>query len=100
MYSLKTFLILFIVLISIFFLIESITSSVNSDNNLNVKNERNFDLYSINIDGTNMKRITFFDGFDGFPMFSPDGKHLIFASNRNQLKKGDTNVFIAEWKKQ
>jgi Tol biopolymer transport system component len=97
MYSLKTFLILFIVLISIFFLIESITSSVNSDNNLNVKNERNFDLYSINIDGTNMKRITF---FDGFPMFSPDGKHLVFASNRNQLKKGDTNLFIAEWKKQ
>ena len=60
MYSLKTFLILFIVLISIFFLIESITSSVNSDNNLNVKNEINFDLYSINIDGTNMKRVTFF----------------------------------------
>jgi Tol biopolymer transport system component len=100
MYSLKTFLILFIVLISIFFLIESITSSVNSDNNLNVKNERNFDLFSINIDGTKMKRITFFDGFDGFPMFSPDGKHLVFASNRNQLKKGDTNLFIAEWKKQ
>ena len=97
MYSLKTFLKLFIVLISILFLIESITSSVNSDNNLNVKNERNFDLYSINIDGTNKKRITF---FDGFPMFSPDGKHLVFASNRNQLKKGDTNVFIAEWKKQ
>ena len=100
MYSLKTFLKLFIVLISILFLIESITSSVNSDNNLNVKNERNFDLYSINIDGTNMKRITFFDGFDGFPMFGPDGKHLVFASNRNQLKKGDTNLFIAEWKKQ
>ena len=100
MYSLKTFLILFIVLISIFFLIESITSSVNSDNNLNVKNEKNFDLYSINIDGTNMKRTTFFDGFDGFPMFSPNGKHLVFASDRNQLKKGDTNLFIAEWKKQ
>jgi Tol biopolymer transport system component len=34
-----------------------------------------------------MKRITFFDGFDGFPMFSPKGKYLVFTSNRNQLKK-------------
>ena len=45
-----------------------------------------------------MKRITFFGGFDGFPMFSPKGKHFVFTSNRNQLKKSDTNLFIAEWK--
>ena len=36
-------------------------------------------------------------GFDGFPMFSSDGKHLVFASNRNQQKPGDTNIFIADW---
>ncbi len=35
--------------------------------------------------------------FDGFPMFSPDGKKLVFASNRNAAKQGDTNVFIADW---
>jgi len=45
-----------------------------------------------------MKRITFFEGFDGFPMFSPNGKHFVFTSNRNQFKKSDTNLFIAEWK--
>ena len=42
--------------------------------------------------------MTFFDGFDGFPMFSPDGTKLVFGSNRNQAKDGDTNVFVAEWK--
>ena len=26
------------------------------------------------------------------------GKYLVFASNRNQMKKGDTNLFIAEWR--
>ena len=58
---------------------------------------RDFDLWAVNTDGTNLERITFFQGFDGFPMFSPNGKYIVFASNRNQAKQGDTNVFIAEW---
>ena len=59
---------------------------------------RDFDLYSIDLDGSELKRITYFEGFDGFSMFSPDGKYLVFASNRNQLKRGDNNIFICEWK--
>jgi Tol biopolymer transport system component len=62
-------------------------------------NGRDFDLWAVNSDGTNLERITFFEGFDGFPMFSPNGKYLVFASNRNQKKSGDTNIFIAEWVK-
>jgi Tol biopolymer transport system component len=30
-------------------------------------------------------------------MFSPDGMHLVFASNRNGKVDGETNVFIADW---
>ena len=44
-----------------------------------------------------MERITYNDTFDGFPMFSPDGKKLVFASNRHDAKQGDTNIFIADW---
>ena len=40
---------------------------------------RDFDLYSIDLDGSELKRITYFEGFDGFSMFSPDGKYLVFA---------------------
>ena len=29
--------------------------------------------------------------------FTPDGKTLVFASNRNAAKTGDTNIFIADW---
>ena len=29
--------------------------------------------------------------------FSPDGKQLVFSSNRNNGGTRDTNVFIAEW---
>jgi Tol biopolymer transport system component len=30
-------------------------------------------------------------------MFSPDGKYLVFASNRYGKQKGETNLFLAEW---
>lgn len=56
-----------------------------------------FDIAMINVDGTGLEQITFNQSFDGFPMFSPDGKKLVFASNRNSAKPGDTNVFIADW---
>jgi TolB protein len=44
-----------------------------------------------------LERITLSEAFDGFPMFSPDGKKLVFASNRNAKSQGETNVFIADW---
>jgi Tol biopolymer transport system component len=59
---------------------------------------QNFDLYLINVDGTGLEQITFSEQFDGFPMFSPDGRKLIWASNRNSPVPTDTNLFIADWK--
>jgi Tol biopolymer transport system component len=49
------------------------------------------------VDGTGLERLTYNETFDGFPMFSPDGKKLVFASNRQAAKAGETNLFIAEW---
>jgi TolB protein len=65
----------------------------------NVKDprQRNFDIFLINVDGTGLEPITFNETFDGFPMFSPNGTHLVFASNRNAKSEGETNVFIADW---
>jgi TolB protein len=65
----------------------------------NVKDpqQRNFDIFLINVDGTGFEQVTFNGTFDGFPMFSPNGRHLVFASNRNAKSEGETNVFIADW---
>lgn len=63
----------------------------------NHRKQPNFDLAIINIDGTGLERVTYNESFDGFPMFSPDGKKLVFASNRHGGSPGETNVFIADW---
>lgn len=59
---------------------------------------REFDLFLINVDGTGLKRVTHTPDFDGFPMFSRDGKKLVFASNRFGKVRGETNIFVADWK--
>ena len=57
----------------------------------------NFELYLIRIDGTGLERLTFNDVFDSFPMFSHDGRKVVFASNRNPQKPRATDIFIADW---
>jgi Tol biopolymer transport system component len=57
----------------------------------------NFELYMVHRDGTHLERLTFNTVFDGFPMFSHDGKKLVFASNREPQKPRATDIFIADW---
>lgn len=58
---------------------------------------RVFNLFMINLDGTGLEQITFDKEFDSFPMFSPDGKRLVWCSNRFNKTPRETNVFIADW---
>ncbi|OGT92877.1 MAG: hypothetical protein A2083_01530 [Gemmatimonadetes bacterium GWC2_71_9] len=59
---------------------------------------RNFDLYLVNLDGTGLEQVTAHPDFDSFPMFSPDGRKLVWASNRNGRVRGETNIFVADWR--
>ena len=65
----------------------------------------NFELYLVEASESmataeKLERLTTSEVFDGFAMFSPDGKQLMWASNRNAKTKGETNVFVADfdWK--
>ncbi|MFT7678773.1 MAG: TolB protein [Planctomycetota bacterium] len=62
----------------------------------------NFDIFMIPASGGEAIQVTHFDAgrgkqFDSFPMFSPNGRYMAFASNRGDGESGETNVFIAEW---
>jgi Tol biopolymer transport system component len=67
----------------------------------------NFELYLIDVTTKEVERVTHFareakpgrwsDDFDGFPMFSADGKRLVFCSNRHNSEPHETNVFVADW---
>ncbi len=59
---------------------------------------RNFDLYLVDLEGGEPRAVTRDPTFDGFPMFSPDGRWLVFASNRGARARGETNLFLAEWR--
>ena len=58
---------------------------------------RHFELYLINVDGTGLKQVTNFGGFTSFPEFSPDGKTLVFCSDRNAKGRYEFNIFTTKW---
>ncbi len=63
----------------------------------------NFELYLVDASASlataeKLEKITTADTFDGFPMFSPDGQKLLWASNRHAKSSGETNLFIADFR--
>lgn len=62
----------------------------------NLQGFANFELYLVDAAGEKEPvRVTWTDGFDGLPCFSPDGDSLSWTSNRTAEKK--SQIFIAEW---
>jgi Tol biopolymer transport system component len=55
----------------------------------------NYDLFLMTIDGKKPTRITSDPAFDGLPVFSPDGKRLMWTSKRNGLD--EPQIFIADF---
>ncbi|MEO5719175.1 MAG: peptidase M28, partial [Chthoniobacterales bacterium] len=56
----------------------------------------NFELFMVDAQGKHEPvRVTFTPGFDGLPVFSPDGKKLCWTSGRTS--DGKAQIFLADW---
>jgi TolB protein len=55
----------------------------------------NYELYLMNSQGRHKTRITYSPGADLFPVFSPDGKYLMWASKR--AKDGSIEIYAAQF---
>ena len=56
----------------------------------------NFELYMIDAEGKSTPvRVTHTKGFDGLPVFTPDGKKLAWTTNRTA--SGRSQIFVADW---
>lgn len=55
----------------------------------------NYDLYMMDVKGNHLTRITFDRHFDGLPVFSPDGRKLLWTSKRGGLD--EPQLFIADF---
>jgi Tol biopolymer transport system component len=56
----------------------------------------NYELYLMRADGSRKTRLTFSGGADVLPVFSPDGKYLLWSSKRT--KDGTTQIFLGKFK--
>lgn len=68
-----------------------------ADHGARARGERpNYDLHLIAPDGSKLTRVTTDAAFDGLPVFSPDGKKVMWTSQRNGV--ADSQVFMADFK--
>ena len=60
-----------------------------------VKGRPNYDLYWMDIETGKKVRITHAPGADVLPVFTPDGKKVMWTSNRT--KDGSSQLFMADF---
>lgn len=51
-----------------------------------------WEIYTINEDGSNLQQLTHSKGFDGGPVWSPDGEKIVFPSDRDN----DPEIYIMD----
>lgn len=55
----------------------------------------NFELYIVDAEGKHDPvRVSYWDGFDGLPVFSPNGEEIVWS---HKDEKGESQLYIADW---
>jgi Tol biopolymer transport system component len=54
--------------------------------------DQNMEIFSANVDGTHVHRLTYSPGYDAEDAYSPDGKQIVFCSDRG----GNPNLYVMD----
>jgi Tol biopolymer transport system component len=61
----------------------------------NLMGYQNFELFIVDSEGKHAPvRVTYTEGFDGLPVFSPDGKQISWTRKN---EKGESQIYLAQW---
>jgi Tol biopolymer transport system component len=61
----------------------------------NLQGFQNFELYIVDSEGKQEPvRVTFEEGFDGLPVFSPNGRNLAWTKRNT---KGESHIYLGQW---
>ena len=71
-------------------------SSTRDDIDDKHKVEENVEIYVMDADGRNQRRLTNSPGIDTQPDWHPDGNQIAFTSSRNANEKKDMNIFVMD----
>jgi TolB protein len=56
----------------------------------------NIDIYVMDVDGSNQRRVTVNPANDELPAWSPDGKKIAFVSNRNNVNEDHRQIWVID----
>ena len=58
------------------------------------KREDNFEIYTINDDGSDLERLTYHQRYDHCPRWSPDGKQIVFVRRFDEARQQHGALFL------